>query len=40
MAKPVYVAPTVDLSAASVAVLAPILLTMSTAGFHPLMVPS
>jgi hypothetical protein len=36
----VYVAPAEDLSAASVAVLAPVALIPPTAGFHPLIVPS
>src|SRR5215831_3420419 len=40
MAKPVYVAPTDDRSAARVATLAPVGLMPPTAGFHPLMVPS
>jgi hypothetical protein len=40
MAKPVYVAPTEDLSAAIFATLAPVELMSPTAGFHPLIVPS
>src|ERR1700745_2821285 len=40
IANPVYVAPADDLSADSVAVLAPVALMPPTAGFHPLIVPS
>jgi hypothetical protein len=38
--KPVYVAPTEDLSAAIFATPAPVGLIPPTAGFHPLIVPS
>src|ERR1700720_1291538 len=40
MARPVYVAPASDLSAAILAMLAPVGLTPPTAGFHPQIVPS